>query len=744
MRTRKDVPVYRTALSRDAVAALFRALLSLGIVLLLSLPAWTGEAPAVPRSDGRALHVDFEGYVDRVIGPLNAGVRFLGHPFAPIKQGQVEVVHDAARAFAGKRCGHIQTESADQIGRILLQRRYNAPTVKGDEITEFVFRPANDKPTDLDNLTVWSESVYQPADDKAARLEDLDVWAIVSYQGSPGAIVILANGSAADGTYSIDVRDKTGLIRQAVKNLKQAEWIRFVLLRRRTAKAVDLWAGPVGRETFIGTYADLHPAGAFGKAEFGDLSLKASRGAGSWDDVRVGAVLRPGDAVAPAEVMRHVGREPVKVSHPIAVGRERQLFADDLLVESMKGLHRKLNPVKKHPKNPLVVSDQPWEGVVRLRSVIKDPTTNKFRMWYLSWGKSTSKPSYNCYAESDDGIRWTKPKLGILEALGSPQKDNNCVLLGGTELSLLYDPLDPDATRRYKLMRRLNGNRAMFSADGLNWRDGGVMMDQIYDCSHVHWNPVDKMWNAEIKISWDSRRARGFAESKDFQNWTDTYLMLTIDEKDDPSDQMYGMGVSWYETLFAGFVWMYNTKTDKMDVELATSRNGRRWDRLFRDPLIPTGAKGTWDYGMVNTANTPPIRVGDELWIYYTGMFHKHGEPPRGGGVGLATIRADGFVSVNAGDEKGLLVTRPVTLCGKSLFVNAAVGAGGHVKVELRDGPGKPIADYALAQCTPITADAVRIPVAWGDRKTIDPAAGQNLKLAFELKNARLYSFWAE
>ena len=41
-------------------------------------------------------------------------------------------------------------------------------------------------------------------------------------------------------------------------------------------------------------------------------------------------------------------------------------------------------------------------------------------------------------------IRWTKPKLGILEAVGSPQKENNCVLVGGTELSLLYDPLDPD------------------------------------------------------------------------------------------------------------------------------------------------------------------------------------------------------------------------------------------------------------------------------------------------------------
>ena len=236
-------------------------------------------------------------------------------------------------------------------------------------------------------------------------------------------------------------------------------------------------------------------------------------------------------------------------------------------------------------------------------------------------------------------------------------------------------------------MRRLNGNRALFSRDGLAWREAGVMMDQIYDCSHVHlirWTRCGTRRSRSVGMG----AARGFAESKDFQNWSDTYLMLTIDEKDAPQDQMYGMGVSWYESVFAGLLWIYNTKTDKMDVQFATSRNGRHWDRLFRSPLVPTGEKGAWDYGMVNTANTPPVRVGDELWIYYTGIFHTHGQPPRGGGVGLATIRADGFVSVDAGEKPGTLVTRPVTLGGTTLLVNAAVAAGGYLKVELRDTAG--------------------------------------------------------
>ena len=728
----------------DRRGFLFAVFLSLGIALTCSLHAEGGNDGPPPRSDGTALHVDFENYVDRVIGPLNAGVRFLGHPFSEIKQGRIAVINDPATAFAGKRCGHVFTDGADQVGRILLQRRYHAPSVKGDTVTEFVFRPVRTEPADLADLTVWSEVVYQPSNDQGVALEDLNAWAVVAYQGSPGGITLLANGSAEEGTYGLDVRDSAGLARQAVNNLKQTEWVRIILRRKPAEKSVDLWAGPVGREQFIGTYADLRPAGKFGKAEIGDLSTKAGRGSGYWDDVRVGAVLAADAQVAPAEVMRHVGEEPVKVEEPIAVGRAKQLFADDAVVQSMEGLHRELHPVKKHPKNPLVVSERPWEGTVRLRSVIQDPTTGKFRMWYLSWGKFAKKPTYNCYAESEDGITWVKPNLGILDAVGSQDKANNCILLDGTEASFLYDPLDPDPKRRYKLMRRFRGNRAMFSEDGLNWREGGIMMDQIYDCSHVHWNPLDKMWNAEVKIAWDGRRARGYAESQDFQNWTDTYLMLTVDEKDDPNDQMYGMGISWYETLFAGFIWMYNTQTDKMDVQLATSRKGRRWDRPFRQPWIPTGEEGTWDFGMITTANTPPIRVGDELWIYYTGIFHKHGELLGGGGIGLATIRTDGFVSVNAGEKKGLLVTRPVVLDGKSLFVNAEVASGGYVKAELRDHAGNPVSGYTFDRCTPVTGDSVRGQVVWSGGKTKASFPSEGRRLAFELKDAKLYSFWVE
>ena len=56
----------------------------------------------------------------------------------------------------------------------------------------------------------------------------------------------------------------------------------------------------------------------------------------------------------------------------------------------------------------------------------------KFRMWYYSAGW-VAKPGETiqegpiCYAESDDGIRWTKPNLGQVEYKGS--RDNNAIAL---------------------------------------------------------------------------------------------------------------------------------------------------------------------------------------------------------------------------------------------------------------------------------------------------------------------------
>src|SRR5207249_2347381 len=103
-------------------------------------------------------------------------------------------------------------------------------------------------------------------------------------------------------------------------------------------------------------------------------------------------------------------------------------------------------------------------------SVFKDG--DRYRMYYKAWqldvstGKllSNSHPLFCCYAESDDGIHWKKPALGLHEFNGS--NANNIVIVSGPLGGANVDPgaiavfkdenlaAPPDA--RYKAIVRSN------------------------------------------------------------------------------------------------------------------------------------------------------------------------------------------------------------------------------------------------------------------------------------------------
>jgi len=95
--------------------------------------------------------------------------------------------------------------------------------------------------------------------------------------------------------------------------------------------------------------------------------------------------------------------------------------------------------------------DNPWEGpYCGYTTVFQDG--DLYRMYYLGY---PDKANYSCYAESKDGIHWTKPELGLIEFKGS--KQNNIILAGAQEadeahnFSPLLDPRPGvSASERYK------------------------------------------------------------------------------------------------------------------------------------------------------------------------------------------------------------------------------------------------------------------------------------------------------
>ncbi len=104
----------------------------------------------------------------------------------------------------------------------------------------------------------------------------------------------------------------------------------------------------------------------------------------------------------------------------------------------------------------------------------------KFRMWY--YPVSFAKEDYSkwtqgpvCYAESADGIHWTKPNLGQIEYKGS--KDHNGIKLPEEVIegvNVIKDEEDPDPSRRYKMVYNPHTGRTFTiqtatSPDGIHW-----------------------------------------------------------------------------------------------------------------------------------------------------------------------------------------------------------------------------------------------------------------------------------
>lgn len=688
---------------------------------VLSISVFAAEAPSPPRSDGETLHVDFEHYADGWVGPINAGVRQLGDPFTDIKQNVVDVLREPGAAFAGERSAHVFTNAPDERGRIIFQRSYDAPEFS-DEVTEFMFRPTRDD---------------------AADLQEFEIWTGLGYASGKVGVQLVANGDAASGTYAIDVVS-TEPHEGVLTGLAQTEWLRFVLHRDRVAKTVNLWAGPPEAESFVGTYADLDPERATGRAEIGDTSSETGIGSGYWDGIRIGAPLAEGGEVHSAESMRDVSKELPEIAYPILVDSTKQLFVDDVLIESMDGLARTFHSVKKHPDNPLLVPETAWEtgGTWYVPyNVLWEVPGEKLRTWYGSYRKSADKLTYTCVADSTDGIHWNRLSLGAFDFEGST--DNN-IVWAGRGIKINYDPADPDPARRYKGMMRSDGFTAMYSPDGLDWSiNDEPAIQQCYDATSFHWNPVENKWISSVKIWHDGKRARGYAESTDYDNWTDTYLMLKADERDQPEDQTYSMWVSHYESVFIGLLKIFHVETDRCDVQLAFSRNAKHWERPWREPFIDCSpTKGDYDYGNLDPV-ADPIPMGDELWIYYGGRSLEHYEPPTdtNGSLCLATLRMDGFASIG---ENGTLVTKPLMLDGDTLYLNADA-EGGEMRVEIVDGESTELIEsFSLDNCEPITADAVKQAVTWKSSESLGALQGKPVRLRIQTKNAQFYSFWAE
>ena len=453
----------------------------------------------------------------------------------------------------------------------------------------------------------------------------------------------------------------------------------------------------------------------------------------------------------------------------IVVGSDRQLFLDDLWTSDASGVSRVLHTPER--REEVLAPESPWErhGMPSCVGYFRDG--DRYRMWYRCDDTAEGNPRFTAYAESEDGIHWEKPSLGIVEYGGS--KDNNLVWLGdhGMDLTPFKDG-NPDAPddERYKGVVRPHAGKAMYalvSPDGLRWRlkqTEPVMVDPPFDTQNIAfwdtWREQYVFYTRGVRnptpeeatepgmdlfkggVRWIRR-----ATSDDFIHWSD---LESITAGDTPAEQLYTNSCVQYPRSRGTYLMFPSRFVQERsptpgwpsgpgvnDIVFMSSRDGLNFDRSFMEAFIRPGpGMENWheravyfDWGLLQTSP-------EEISMYC----QEHGRLPTAH-LRRYTLRTDGFVSVQAGFTGGQFVTRPLVFEGGELELNYSTSAVGSAQVEIQDTEGRALPGYRLEDCPEKFGDEIEGVMGWNAGSGVDKLAGRAVRLRFVLKDADLYAF---
>jgi hypothetical protein len=441
---------------------------------------------------------------------------------------------------------------------------------------------------------------------------------------------------------------------------------------------------------------------------------------------------------------------------PIDVGR--QLFVDDFLIAETS-LRRTYHLATYHAATPVLRPDGEWErtgdspcAMVFSDGVWFDPEDSLYKVWYMGGIVRST-----CYATSRDGIKWEKPKLDVRQGTNVVHagfRDSNTVWLD-------HDEKDPK--RRFKMFRSIRHQESWalqlhFSPDGIHWSDAICTSGLCGDRTTVFYNPFRRVWVYSLRSAplTRSRRYREHADVVAGAAWKEAdepTLWVGADRLDPARDdlktqpQLYNLDCVAYESIVLGLfdIWR-GQPTDRPkpnEVVLGYSRDGFHWHRPDRRAFLPVSERhGDWNWGNVQSAGGGCLIVGDRLYFYCSGRAGIRGKPTSGVcTTGLATLRRDGFASMDAGEKSGTLTTRPLRFRGRHLFVNVE-NPKGELRVEVLDDRGRVIAPFTRDNCVPVHADRTLQAVAWREVGDLAAVRERTVKLRFTLTNGRLYAFW--
>lgn len=476
-------------------------------------------------------------------------------------------------------------------------------------------------------------------------------------------------------------------------------------------------------------------------------------------------------AAVPAVTVNAQADDPTVID----IGTRRELFVDHALIEKMDGVRLALN----RPRDEGIVLrfDKPWEGpFCGYCTVLKDG--DRFMVYYRgrsSVGADGNEGEVYCYAESPDGLDWTKPDLQLFEVGG--HKTNNVILANAAPVTHNFCPLldtRPGVApeERFKAIggTMTSGLVAWASADGLHWRrlrDEAVITREMapfpymFDSQNLaFWSPAEKQYLCYFRVFKDGIRRICRTTSDDFLEWSEPLLMEYLHNgQPAPIEHLYTnqthpyfRAPHIYLAIAARFMPGRQVLTDEQarainvnpkyfkdtsDAVLMTSRGGAIYDRTFLSSFVrPAIGASNWvsrtNYPALNVTQTGPT----EMSLYVN---QDYAQPTAH--LRRYSMRLDGFASARAEYSGGQLLSKPIRFSGKRLSINFATSAAGSVRVELQTVDGQGIAGFTADDCREQIGNEVERIVSWKGGEDVSSLAGQAVRLRFVLRDADLYSY---
>jgi len=484
------------------------------------------------------------------------------------------------------------------------------------------------------------------------------------------------------------------------------------------------------------------------------------------------------------------------------IGLRKQLLVDDYVIAEKHNITRELghpkklgvvmkpsvptdfDPVKQFP-NGLPETGGYAEFGRRL-AVVWNENRQIFQMLYRASGEGAT-----AYAESRDGINWTKPLI-------SKNGKSNRITHRGKELGTFYEAsfmIDPTVPwghpEKYKAAFNPGNVQCAIahSADGIHWtgyNDGNSVTGRAADTfNQILWDPVGKRYMLITRTDLgdmgglkESRAARIMVHDKnnDLNAFPAAWKTLIQINVDDPAAeitktgvpvfQMESMNIWVYEDIYFGLMHVLTAgdltgsegritvadpdkrpEADVIDYYIGTSRNGRDFDKSWiyaRQPFITRGPDGSFDKAMLQPSSEIITR-GDEHLIYYSGQYSQHHCPEEAqkesGKIGLAKLPLDRFICQRAGEKVGTITTKPFKLTGDKLEVNVDAGEG-WIQIELLDETGRGIPGFSGKTAKKYKGvDELRLRPEWQSIDGLSRLQGKTVKLRFTLQYAKLYAF---